>query len=125
MFGSLSRMSAAYSSQDGFESPIPGFINGIRGEGLNQLAFHKVVGLDPLTQLLELFGVVTVVDAHGVPGSDEPVALESGEPTQSPLSSSMPVGTSAEHIGQVTVATFPTMKVNSHSGHSIFGIGSS
>jgi hypothetical protein len=37
----------------------------------------------------------------------------------------MPVATSAEHMGQVTLATMPTTKLKPQSGQSILGIGSS
>ena len=78
--------------------------------------------IDHVLQLGELGLVVAVVDRHRVPHTDEPVGLETSQPPHH-SSSSIPVGTSAEHMGQVTLGTIPTMKVKSHSGHWILGMG--
>ncbi len=107
------------------EAAVSRLVDGVWCERLQQFAGNEVVFVQPLLHCLELGLVVTVVDAHSVPGSDEPVVLETGEPAHSSSSVTIPVGTSAEHMGHVTVSTMPTMKLNPHSGHSIFGIGSS
>lgn len=67
-------------------------------------------------QRRKLVRLIAVVNHHGVPHPDKPVVLEPVESTHS-LSSSNPVGTSAEHIGQVATAISPTTNENSHSGH--------
>lgn len=90
---------------------------------MDEFASYEIVIRHSSLQCLVLVGIVTVVDAHVIPGPDESIVLESGQTAHSPSSSSMPVETSAEHMGQVTVGTMPTMNVNPHSGHSIFGIG--
>jgi len=92
---------------------------------LEEVTRQQAVFGEAIPYLGELLGVVTVVHDHRVAGSDEPKVLEAIEPAQSSSSSPMPVDTSAEHIGQVTVGTRPTMKVKPHSGHSILGIGCS
>lgn len=111
--------------QDGFEPPIASLFEGIRPEGLQELALDEVALSDTLLQHLELIGIFTVKHAHRVASAYESEVLEPGQPAHSVSSSPMPVSTSAEHIGHVTLGTRPTMKLNPHSGHSIFGIGCS
>jgi hypothetical protein len=102
------------------ESPVGSLGKGVRGECLELFEPEQVFTFDPILEGLELAGIVTVVDPHGVPDTDEAVVLESAEPAHS-LSSSRPVGTSAEHIGQVATAISPTTKLNPHSGQLILG----
>lgn len=107
------------------EAAVPGFDESVRGERLQKEMVAQVLLFNPLVELFELFVIVTVVDEHGVPHANEPVALESGEPAHPSVSSSMPVSTSAEQLGQVATAILPTTKEKSHSGHSTLGSGSS
>src|SRR5690606_3710886 len=76
-----------------------------------------------------LLGIVAVVDPHRVTHPHVAEVLESLQAGHhsSAFSSGWPrpVGTSAEHIGQMATAMSPTMNLKPHSGHSILGDGCS
>jgi hypothetical protein len=99
------------SASNRFETSVSRLDDCVWREGLDEEASDEIVGCHSLGELLELIVVVLVVDEHRVSSADEPVLLESREATHSTSSSSIPVDTSAEHIGQVTVATGPMMKL--------------
>ncbi|MCZ6739170.1 MAG: hypothetical protein O7C01_05270 [Actinobacteria bacterium] len=107
------------------ETSVGRLIEAVGREGLEQVPLQEVSVLSPPLEFGELVRVVTVVDQHRVPRADESIVLEPAEPAHSAESSSMPVSTSVEHIGQVTTGIIPTMNLKPHSGHSIFGMGKS
>jgi hypothetical protein len=78
----------------------------------------------------EEYRFVGVRDTMTVYDTDETELLEAFDPAHSSDSvsavvssgsSTMPVFTSAEHIGQTTLATSPTWNSKPHSGHLILG----
>ncbi len=107
------------------ETPVAGLIESVGCESLEEKPVQEIVLFDALFELVELVVVVAVIDQHRVSDPYVPIRLESGKTAHPVSSSSIPVGTSAEQLGQVAVAILPTTKVKSHSGHSIFGRGSS
>src|SRR5690606_14529865 len=112
----------------GAEAAVGGLGQAVGGEAHQEVAAQQVVGLCPPLQAGELLGIVAVVDPHRVPYSHVAEVLEPLQPRHHASSSSgslRPVGTSAEHLGQMATALSPTMKLKPHSGHWIRGDGPS